>query len=137
MTKARPSDRRLFFGAALYLVGFVDIFASFYAVASALVFPSQFFTSRVLAGFASSLVLLAGACISTRDASGFWQFPLQAFAVAAIVVGVTAIVSAAFGNWHLLFGALGLRALACTLVGVGTGYLMRRLQVRFLGRHHA
>ena len=137
MTKAKHSDRRLFLGAALFLLGFIGAFASFYAVASALVFPSSFFTLRVLVGFASSLLLLAGACIATSNASGFWQFLLQAFAAAAIVVGVTAIVSTAFGDWHLLFGSLGVRALACTLAGVGAGYIMRRLQIRFLPRHHA
>ena len=137
MTKAKHSDGRLFLGAALFLLGFIGAFASFYAVASALVFPSHFFALRFLAITATSLVLLAAACIATSDGSGFWQFPIQAFAVAAIVVGVSAIVSAAFGNWHLLFGALGLRALACILAGVGAGYFMRHLQIRFLPRHHA
>ena len=137
MTKAKHSDGRLILGAALFLLGFIGAFASFYAVASALVFPSHFFALRVLIGSAFSLAILAAACIATSDASGFWQFPLQAFAVASVVVGVTAIVSAAFGNWHLLFGALGLRALVCTLLGVGSGYFMRHLQIRFLPRHHA
>jgi hypothetical protein len=137
MTKAKHSDGRMFLGAALFLLGFIGAFASFYAVASALVFPSHFFAFRVFVGFVASLVLLAGACIAVSDVSGFWQFPLQAFAVAAVVVGVAAIVSAAFGNWHLLFGALGFRALACLLAGVGAGYVMRRLQIRFLPRHHA
>jgi len=137
MTKAKHSDGRMFLGAALFLLGFIGAFASFYAVTSALVFPSHFFAFRVFVGFVASLVLLAGACIAVSDVSGFWQFPLQAFAVAAVVVGVAAIVSAAFGNWHLLFGALGFRALACLLAGAGAGYVMRRLQIRFLPRHHA
>jgi hypothetical protein len=137
MTKAKHSDGRLFLGAALFLLGFIGAFASVYAVASALVFPAHFFALRVLVIGASSLVLLAAACIATSDGSGFWQFPVQAFVVATVVVGVSAIVSAVFGNWHLLFGALGLRALVCILAGVGAGYFMRHLQVRFLPRHHA
>ena len=137
MTKAKHSDGRLFLGAALFLLGFIGAFASFYAAASALVFSSHFFAFRVFVGSAASLILLAGACLAVSDTSGFWQLPLQAFAVAAIVVGVAAVVSAAFGNWHLLFGALGFRALACLLAGVGAGYVMRRLQIRFLPRHHA
>ena len=137
MTKAKHSDGRLFLGAALFLLGFICAFASFYAVASALVFPAHFFALRILVGFVFSLALLAAACVATTDASGFWQFPLQAFAVAAVVVGVTAIASAAFGNWHLLFGALGFRALVCLLLGIGAGYFMRHLQIRFLPRHHA
>lgn len=137
MTKTKHSDGRMFLGAALFLLGFIGAFASFYAVASAIVFPAHFLAFRVFVGFVASLVLLAGACIAVSDVSGFWQFPLQAFAVAAVVVGVAAIVSAAFGNWHLLFGALGFRALACLLAGVGAAYVMRRLQIRFLPRHHA
>ncbi|MBU6248920.1 MAG: hypothetical protein KGN77_14305 [Xanthomonadaceae bacterium] len=137
MTKAKHSDGRLFLGAGLFLLSFIGAFASFYAVASALVFPSHFFVFRVFVGAMASLVLLAGACLAVSDASGFWQLPLQAFAVAAIVVGVATVVSAAFGNWHLLFGALGFRALASLLAGVGAGYVMRRLQIRFLPRHHA
>jgi hypothetical protein len=103
----------------------------------ALVFPSHFFAFRALVGSVASLILLAGACLAVSDASGFWQLPLQAFAVAAIVVGVAAVISAALGNWHLLFGALGFRALACLLAGVGAGYVMRRLQIHFLPRHRA
>lgn len=137
MTKAKHSDGRLFLGVALFLLGFICAFASFYAVASALVFPSHFFAFRVFVSSVASLILLAGACLALSDTSGFWQLPLQAFAVATIVVGVTAIVSATFDNWHLLFGALGFRALACLLAGVVAGYVMRRLQIRFLPRHHA
>ena len=137
MTKAKHSDGRMFLGAALFLLGFIGAFASFYAVASALVFPSHFFPYRISFGFLASLILLAGACIAVGDLSGLWQGPLRAFVLAAVIVGVAAIVSAAFGNWHLLFGALGLRALACLLAGAGAAYVMRGLQIRFLPRHHA
>ncbi len=137
MHKAKHSDRRLFLGAAFFLLGFIVACGTFYAVASALVFPSHFFAFRVFVGLTSSLLLLAVACIATSDASGLWQFPLQAFAVATIIVGITAIVSAAFGNWHLLFGGLGLRALASTLSGISAGYVMQRAQIRFLSRRHA
>lgn len=137
MTKAKHSDGRMFLGAALFLLGFISAFASFYAVASALVFPSHFFALRIFVGFVASLMLLTGACIAVSDVSGFWQGPLRAFALAAVVVGVAAIVSAALGNWHLLFGALGFRALACLLAGVGAAYVLRGLQIRFLPRHHA
>lgn len=137
MTKTKHSDGRMFLGAALFLLGFIGAFASFYAVVSALVFPSHFFAFRVFVGSVASLIILACACIAISDVSGLWQFPLQAFAVAAIVVGVAAIARAALGNWHLLFGALGFRALACLLAGVGVGYVMRRLQIRFVPRHHA
>jgi hypothetical protein len=55
MTKAKHSDGRLFLGAALFLLGFIGAFASFYAVASArfsfslLCIPG----SRWLRGFAN------------------------------------------------------------------------------------
>ena len=137
MTKAKHSDVRMFLGAALFLLGFVGAFASFYAVASALVFPSHFFAFRIFFGFVASLIFLTGACLAVSDVSGLWQGPLRAFALAAVVVGVAAIVSAAFGNWHLLFGAFGFRAIACLLAGIGAAYVMRGLQIRFLPRHHA
>ena len=137
MTKTKHSDGRMFLGAALFLLGFIGAFASFYGVASALVFPSHFFAFRIFVGFVASFILLAGACIAVSDLSGFWRSLFRAFALASVVVGVAATVSAAFGNWHLLFGALGFRALACLFAGVGAAYVLRGLQIRFLPRHHA
>ncbi|WP_158884399.1 hypothetical protein [Rhodanobacter sp. L36] len=133
----KHSDGRLLLEAILLIVSFISAFASFYLVATALVSLSHFIALRVLFGFVSSLLLLVGAGVASGDASGLWRLPLRALALAAILAGAVALIGEAFaGDWHRLFGALGLRALICILVGIAVFVLTQRLRSFLLSKQH-
>ena len=132
MTRFRRSDVRLFTGSALIILACIGLFGALYQLAATVVFPDHVLASQALAIAVAGFTSLLCACVVLRDTSALWQIPLQALALAAIVVGVSALGSAAFYNWRALVGGLGLKASACLAIGLGTVWLMRRLQVRFL-----
>ena len=137
MTHPQHSDRRTFIAAALLILSAICLFVSLYQVASSAVLRTHILPARVALIAVAGLLLLATACGVIRDKSALWQIPLQAFAGATLVAGVGAIVTTTFSNWHLLYGSLGLRALASLLVGVLAAWAMRRLQVRLLPQQDA
>jgi hypothetical protein len=132
MTHSQHSDRRLFLASTLLILAGIGLFVALLQVAAAVIIPPHPLTFRVLfIGLAASL-LLASACLVLRDTSALWQIPLQAFAAAMLVLGVSALVTAAFYNWHTLIGGIGVRAVTSIAIGIGAAWLICRLQVRLL-----
>lgn len=130
VTHTQRSERRHFVASALIILSAIGLFAVLLQVTSAIVLPPHRLTLRVLWVALAACLLLFGACVALKDSSLLWQVPLQSFAAAAVTLGAGLILMTAFNDWHLLMGALGLRALASLTIGIGAGRLMRRLQVR-------
>ena len=115
----------------------ICLFISFYQVASVAVIRSHMLPTRLALFVLAGVALLGIACVVIRDVSALWQIPLQAFAGGTLVVGVGSIATTALADWHLLYGSLGLRALASLASGLLAAWLMRRLQVRLLPQQDA
>jgi 4-amino-4-deoxy-L-arabinose transferase-like glycosyltransferase len=131
MRHPHRSDRRLFIAFVLIILSRIILIVAFSQLALAVVFSLHPFTLRVFLAVLTGLLLLIVTCFVLKDISVLWQVSLQAFAGAALITGAGGTLTIAFKNWHLLLESIGLRALACLLVGVSAGWLMRYLQKIF------
>jgi hypothetical protein len=75
---------------------------------------------------ALAVLLVAGAAVTLRDWTMFWQVALQSTAAGGLVAGVNLLVRPLFYNWHALFGDVGVIGVMSIALGLTSAALMRR-----------
>jgi hypothetical protein len=83
---------------------------------------------------ALAVLLVAGAAVTLRDWSMFWQVALQSTAAGGLVAGVNLLVRPLFYNWHALFGDVGVIGIMSIALGLTSAALMRRWRSKTKGR---
>ena len=100
-------------------------------ILAALAVPSGHTAPRIWLGAVIATVLLLGASAYLRAPSLLWQVPMQALALAFLVVGLQVLIL----DWRSLSGRMAATSVGYLAAGAGCGWFMRKFQKQFLSPH--
>ena len=116
-------------GILLLVLSYCGFFGSFFALGANLARLPTDLVFRAAVGFGLSFAVSCLASFVLRSASLLWQVPLFCFGWAALVIGVSMLLTALFTNWQLLFGMFGVVGGTCLLVGTVVSWAMHTWRV--------
>ena len=132
MKSRKLSDARSMSGGVLVILSTMGLFVIPYVLLSAVLLGTHLvpFVGLIIA--ACSVATLVSASSLLAAPSLYWQIPLQAVGLAAIVAGAQALVLSFIGGLRLALGFQGLVSALVLLLGVACCWLMKHLQARLL-----